>query len=164
MAYLRYNNATTYVAAVAEVAVDRRSGEIRVERVCVAHDCGQMVNPDGVANQVEGGVIQTVSRTLMEQVNWDRNKVTSVDWASLSDYAPHAGAEGRGHADRPARNAAVGRGRADGLRDPGGDRQRGVRRDGRAHALAPVHAGQGEGRDGGDATDLGEARQQFRRR
>jgi CO/xanthine dehydrogenase Mo-binding subunit len=41
-----------------------------------------MVNPDGVANQVEGGVLQTVSRTLMEAVTWDRSKVTSVDWAT----------------------------------------------------------------------------------
>jgi nicotinate dehydrogenase subunit B len=82
IAYLRYNNAITYVAAVAEVEVNRDTGEIRVTRVCASHDCGEMVNPDGVANQVEGGVLQTVSRTLMEQVTWDRNKVTSVDWAS----------------------------------------------------------------------------------
>jgi nicotinate dehydrogenase subunit B len=80
IAYLRYNNATTYVAAVAEVKVDRRTGQVRVERVCVAHDCGQIVNPDGVVNQVEGGVIQTVSRTLVEQVNWTRTQVKSVDW------------------------------------------------------------------------------------
>ncbi|WP_332824329.1 xanthine dehydrogenase family protein molybdopterin-binding subunit [Ramlibacter sp.] len=82
VSYLRYNNATTYVAAVADVAVNRRTGEIRVERVCVAHDCGQVVNPDGTTNQVEGGVIQTVSRTLMEQVTWDRTKVLSRDWVS----------------------------------------------------------------------------------
>ena len=82
VSYLRYNNTTTYVAAVAEVAVNRKTGEIRVERVCVAHDCGQLINPDGTANQVEGGVIQTVSRTLMEQVLWDRKKVTSTDWVS----------------------------------------------------------------------------------
>lgn len=82
VSYLRYNNATTYVAAVADVAVNRRTGEIRVERVCVAHDCGQLVNPDGTVNQVEGGVIQTVSRTLMEQVTWDRTKVLSKDWVS----------------------------------------------------------------------------------
>ena len=82
ISYLRYNNAITYVAAVAEVEVDKSSGEIRVSRVCLSHDCGEMVNPDGVANQVEGGVLQTVSRTLMETVTWDRNKVTSVDWAT----------------------------------------------------------------------------------
>ena len=82
IAYLRYNNAITYVAAVAEVEVNKDTGEIRVIRVCASHDCGEMVNPDGVANQVEGGVLQTVSRTLMEAVTWDRNKVTSVDWVS----------------------------------------------------------------------------------
>ena len=82
IAYLRYNNAITYVAAVAEVEVNKDTGEIRVIRVCASHDCGEMVNPDGVANQVEGGVLQTVSRTLMETVTWDRNKVTSVDWVS----------------------------------------------------------------------------------
>src|SRR5215813_14377466 len=82
IAYLRYNNAITYVAAVAEVEVNPSSGEIRVSRVCVSHDCGEMVNPDGVANQVEGGVLQTVSRTLMETVTWDRDMVKSVDWAT----------------------------------------------------------------------------------
>ena len=82
IAYVRYNNTTTYVAAVAEVEVNKKSGEVRVVRVCVGHDCGQIVNPDGLANQIEGGVIQTVSRTLMEQVQWDQTKVTSVDWGT----------------------------------------------------------------------------------
>ena len=82
IAYLRYNNAITYVAAVAEVEVNKETGEIRVTRVCASHDCGEMVNPDGVANQVEGGVLQTVSRTLMEAVAWDTNRVKSVDWVS----------------------------------------------------------------------------------
>jgi nicotinate dehydrogenase subunit B len=82
IAYLRYNNAITYVAAVAEVEVNKDTGEVRVTRVCASHDCGEMVSPDGVANQVEGGVLQTVSRTLKETVTWDRNKVTSVDWVS----------------------------------------------------------------------------------
>ena len=82
IAYARYNNAITYVAAVAEVEVNRDSGAIRVTRLCIGHDCGQMINPDGVANQVEGGAIQTVSRALMEAVQWERNRVTSVDWAT----------------------------------------------------------------------------------
>jgi nicotinate dehydrogenase subunit B len=82
ISYLRYNNAITYVAAVAEVEVNRNTGEISVARICVSHDCGEMVNPDGVRNQVEGGVMQTVSRTLMETVTWERNKVTSVDWVT----------------------------------------------------------------------------------
>jgi nicotinate dehydrogenase subunit B len=92
IAYVRYNNSSTYVAAVAEVEVNQKTGEIRVTRICAGHDCGEMVNPDGVANQVEGGVLQTVSRTLMESVVWDRNKVASVDWASYPimrhDQAP----------------------------------------------------------------------------
>ena len=91
--YLRYNNATTYVAAVVDVAVNTKSGEIAVERVVIAHDCGQIVNPDGVTNQIEGGVIQTVGRSLMEQVMWDKTKVTSVDWATYPilrhTAAPH---------------------------------------------------------------------------
>lgn len=82
IAYVRYNNTTTYVAAVAEVEVNKKSGDVRVVRVCVGHDCGQIVNPNGLANQIEGGVIQTVSRTLMEQVQWDKTKVTSVDWGT----------------------------------------------------------------------------------
>ena len=82
IAYVRYNNTTTYVTAVAEVEVNRKTGDVRVSRVCVGHDCGQIINPDGLANQIEGGVIQTVSRTLMEQVEWDKTKVTSVDWAT----------------------------------------------------------------------------------
>jgi nicotinate dehydrogenase subunit B len=80
--YVRYNDRITYVAVVAEVEVNRQNGEIRVTRMCVGHDCGQMVNPDGVANQVEGCVIQTVGRTLMEEVKWDTKQVTSVDWVS----------------------------------------------------------------------------------
>ena len=80
IAYARYSDTHTYVAGVAEVEVDRDTGEIKVTRFCVGHDCGQMINPDGVANQVEGCIIQTTSRALMEQVNFDRTKVTSVDW------------------------------------------------------------------------------------
>jgi nicotinate dehydrogenase subunit B len=79
--YVKYENLRTYVAAVADVEVDRRTGAIRVTRVVVAHDCGQMINPDGVRAQIEGNVIQTVSRTLKEEVKWDRSRVTSVDWA-----------------------------------------------------------------------------------
>jgi nicotinate dehydrogenase subunit B len=65
-----------------EVAVERASGRIKVERVVCAHDCGQIINPDGVRSQVEGSIIQTLSRVLMEEVNFDRSRVSSVDWAS----------------------------------------------------------------------------------
>jgi CO/xanthine dehydrogenase Mo-binding subunit len=82
VSYVKYENVRTYVAAVAEVEVDRRTGGTRVTRVVVAHDCGLIVNPDGVRAQIEGNVIQTVSRTLKEELRWDRSRVTSVDWAS----------------------------------------------------------------------------------
>jgi CO/xanthine dehydrogenase Mo-binding subunit len=80
--YVKYENVRTYVAAVAEVEVNRASGDIVVKRVVVAHDCGLMINPDGVRQQIEGNVIQTVSRTLKEELKWNRSRVTSVDWRS----------------------------------------------------------------------------------
>jgi nicotinate dehydrogenase subunit B len=82
LAYVKYELNRTYVGAVAEVEVDRKSGEIRVPRFYVVHDCGQVINPDGVKNQIDGNVIQTVSRTLIEEVTFDRSMVTSLDWAS----------------------------------------------------------------------------------
>lgn len=82
IAYVRYNNTITYVATVAEVEVDRKTGQVKVLRLVVAHDCGQMINPDGVLNQIQGGAIQTVSRTLMEDVQWHGSQIDSVDWAS----------------------------------------------------------------------------------
>src|SRR5437867_1321105 len=80
--YVKYENVRTYVAAVAEVEADRRSGAVRVKRVVVAHDCGLVINPDGVRAQIEGNVVQTVSRALKEELKWDRSRVTSVDWAT----------------------------------------------------------------------------------
>jgi nicotinate dehydrogenase subunit B len=82
MAYVRYKQAENYVAIAMEVAVDRATGKITVRRVTCAHDCGLIVNPDGLRNQVEGNIVQTLSRTLHEEVKFDRSKVTSVDWTS----------------------------------------------------------------------------------
>lgn len=82
VAYVKYENVRTYVVAVAEVEADRQSGQIQVRRVVVAHDCGQIINPDGVRAQIEGCVIQTVSRTLKEELKWDRSRVTSLDWVT----------------------------------------------------------------------------------
>jgi len=64
------------------VEVNRKTGQIRVPRVYLAHDCGQIINPDGLKNQLEGNVIQTVSRTLLEELKFDRSMVTSLDWES----------------------------------------------------------------------------------
>jgi CO/xanthine dehydrogenase Mo-binding subunit len=75
--------ANTYVAAVAEVEVNKSSGQVAVKRVVCAHDCGLMINPDGVMNQVEGNVIQGVSRAMYEEVLFEPNAaVTSLDWAT----------------------------------------------------------------------------------
>jgi nicotinate dehydrogenase subunit B len=82
MSYVKYELARTYIGAVAEVEVDKKTGTIRATRFSVVHDCGQIINPDGVRNQIEGNVVQTVSRTLKEEVTFDRSRVTSVDWAS----------------------------------------------------------------------------------
>jgi CO/xanthine dehydrogenase Mo-binding subunit len=82
IAYAHYKHSETYVAMGMEVAVERSSGNIMVERVVCAHDCGQIINPDGVRAQVEGSIIQTLSRVLMEEVKFDRARVLSVDWTS----------------------------------------------------------------------------------
>jgi nicotinate dehydrogenase subunit B len=82
LAYVKYELVRTYVGVVAEVQVNTKSGEISAQRFYVAHDCGQIINPDGLRNQIEGNVIQTVSRVLKEEVNFNRSMVTSLDWAS----------------------------------------------------------------------------------
>ena len=74
------NRDDSRVATIADVTVDPRDGTIRVDRVVVAQDCGLVVNPDGIRNQVEGNVIQSISRTLHEQVTFDHANVTSRDW------------------------------------------------------------------------------------
>jgi nicotinate dehydrogenase subunit B len=71
-----------YVAAVADVEVNKSTGKVTVRRVTLAHDCGLIVNPDGVKNQVEGNIVQGVSRALFEEVAFDGNGVTSLDWNS----------------------------------------------------------------------------------
>jgi nicotinate dehydrogenase subunit B len=70
----------TYVAMTADVEVDRESGAVSVKRIVVAHDCGLIINPDGLRNQIEGNVIQTLSRTLKEELKFDQQNVTSIDW------------------------------------------------------------------------------------
>jgi CO/xanthine dehydrogenase Mo-binding subunit len=80
--YVKYELVRTYVAAVCEVEVNRRTGDIRVTRFFCTHDCGQMINPDGVKQQVEGNIIHTLSRTLKEELTYDRQRVTSLDWGS----------------------------------------------------------------------------------
>src|SRR3989440_9943527 len=82
IAYVHYKHDETLVAMGMEVAVEGATGGIRVTRVGCAQDCGLMINPDHVQGQLEGNIIQTLSRTLHEEVVYDRDRVTTVDWAS----------------------------------------------------------------------------------
>ena len=70
----------TRVAIVAEVEVDRSTGRIWARKFTVAHDCGQIINPDGLRQTIIGNVTQSLSRTLWEEVKFDAKNVTSVDW------------------------------------------------------------------------------------
>lgn len=80
VACVAYEGANGYVALVADVAVNVRTGGVKVLRFTVAIDCGPVSNPDGLRNQVEGGLLQGMSRALVEEVRWDERRVTSVDW------------------------------------------------------------------------------------
>jgi CO/xanthine dehydrogenase Mo-binding subunit len=70
----------TVVAEIAEVEVDRRTGHVRVVRMVVAHDCGLMVNPEALRRTLECGLLHSLSRALHEEVTFDTEKITSVDW------------------------------------------------------------------------------------
>jgi CO/xanthine dehydrogenase Mo-binding subunit len=72
--------AGTVVAQVADVEVNRSTGKVTVKKVTVAHDCGIIVNPDGVRNQIEGNIVQGCSRALMEEVNFDSAGVKNLNW------------------------------------------------------------------------------------
>jgi CO/xanthine dehydrogenase Mo-binding subunit len=78
--FVHYDNISTYAAVVVRVAIDRVSGRLRVPYVAVAHDCGLIVNPDGVKNQIEGNIVQAISRATMEEVRFDARGVTGLDW------------------------------------------------------------------------------------
>ena len=137
--------APTRVAVIAEVDVDRSTGKIWARKFTVAHDCGQIINPDGLHHAIENNIVQGTSRTLWEEVKFDNKTVTSVDWRTypILDITeapeqvdivlinhPEIAPSGAGEAVEPA-------GR-------GGDRQRGVRRHRRAHPPRAVLAGQCE--------------------
>ncbi len=82
----------TVVAQIAEVDVNRRTGRVWVKRLVCAHDCGLVINPEGLRRTVEGGMMYALSRALHEEVTFDTEKVTSVDWASYPTLT---------HADTP---------------------------------------------------------------
>lgn len=80
LAFARYENHAAYLAAVAQVRVDPATGTLTVQRYVISHDCGLVVNPDGLRNQVEGNVLQSLSRTLGEEIRWDETGLITVDW------------------------------------------------------------------------------------
>ncbi len=104
--FARYKNLACYVAVVAEVEVDRGSGAVRVPRTFAAVDAGLIVNPDGLANQIEGGIVQSVSWTLMEEVRFDSGGILARDFASYPILAmPEAPAVAIELIDRPGERA-----------------------------------------------------------
>jgi nicotinate dehydrogenase subunit B len=78
--FARYKTTATYNAVIVEVEVDRESGVIKVPRAWTSVDAGQIINPDGLVNQIEGGIVQSTSWTLREQVRFDKNGILSRDW------------------------------------------------------------------------------------
>ncbi|MEG3159405.1 molybdopterin cofactor-binding domain-containing protein [Sphingomonas sp. LB2R24] len=82
MAFARYKNIGAYCAVVMEVEVERETGAVTVHRVDTAVDAGLIANPDGIRNQVEGGIIQSLSWALLEEVTFDSSKRTSFEWGS----------------------------------------------------------------------------------
>ena len=88
IACVAYEGENGYAALVAEVTVDLESGLVRPVRFVVALDCGPISNPDGLRNQIEGGLLQGMSRALVEEVTWDERRITSVDWETYQQPAP----------------------------------------------------------------------------
>jgi nicotinate dehydrogenase subunit B len=95
--FAKYKNLSVYVAVIAEVEVDPASGVIKVPRAFAVADAGQIINPDGLTNQIEGGIIQSTSWTLHEQVRFNRDGITSRDWQGYPiltmQEAPHVEVE-----------------------------------------------------------------------
>jgi len=84
IACVGYEGDNGYAAMVADVDVDPETGMVRPRRLVVALDCGPISNPDGLRNQIEGGVLQGMSRALVEEVTWDNKRITSVDWETYN--------------------------------------------------------------------------------
>ena len=81
-AFARYKNLAAYLALALELEVTPETGRVQVRRVVSAVDSGEAVHPDGIRNQTEGGILQALSWTLLEEVTFDRTRVTSIDWSS----------------------------------------------------------------------------------
>lgn len=79
--FAKYKNLSAYLAVVVDVEVDRQTGQVRATRAAAAIDAGQVINPNGLINQTEGGIIQAASWTLKEQVHFTPEHITSRDWS-----------------------------------------------------------------------------------
>lgn len=84
IACVNYEGGNGFAALVAEVAVNLDTGSVRPTRFVVAIDCGPVSNPDGLRNQTEGGILQGMSRALVEEVAWDAHRITSIDWKTYN--------------------------------------------------------------------------------
>jgi CO/xanthine dehydrogenase Mo-binding subunit len=84
VACVAYEGNNGYAAVVAEVSVDRETGRVVPKHFAVALECGPISNPDGLRNQTEGGILQGMSRALVEEVTWDNKRVTSTDWETYN--------------------------------------------------------------------------------
>jgi CO/xanthine dehydrogenase Mo-binding subunit len=82
IAFAKYKTLATYVAIVVDLELDRDSGRIKVPRAYAAVDSGQIINPNGLTNQIEGGVVQSTSWTLHEEVRFDKTGILSQNWDS----------------------------------------------------------------------------------
>jgi nicotinate dehydrogenase subunit B len=80
-AFARYKNLGAYCAIALDLSVEHETGQVRLGRVVAAVDSGQPINPDGIRNQIEGGIVQSASWTLYEEVRFDRRHITSSDWS-----------------------------------------------------------------------------------
>ncbi len=154
VSYTKYELVRTYVGIVADVTVDRKTGHVKVDRVFVVHDCGQIINPDGLRNQIEGNVVQALSRTLVEKLTFSRSAVTSLNWGSYPILTfPNVPEVVIDLIDRPDRSS-VGRGRTDDVRGSVGHRECRVRCDWSAAAVGAVSTRGGARRAFRHATKL----------
>ena len=120
-AFSRYKNTAAYSAMAVKVLVDKASGAVQIKKMWAAVDVGEIINLDGIVNQVEGGMIQAASWTLKEQVTFDPEGITSKNWASYPIFhfneipevevvmidRPNQPAEGGGEVSMPPTGAAI---------------------------------------------------------
>jgi nicotinate dehydrogenase subunit B len=120
-AFSRYKNTAAYAAVAAKVRVDKATGKVQVKKMWAAVDVGEVINVDGLTNQLEGGMIQAASWTLMEEVTFTDKEITSADWSSYPIFRysdipevevalidrPDEPAEGGGEVSMPPSGAAI---------------------------------------------------------